>query len=247
MSYNYIQYMKVSRSKLFPIIFLIIIVLVIILYFLNNLYIGNTPITIPFIGPKVIENLDEVKKWTFEDKDPGDLNWYTVKKNGWYSSRITNLSLTPDNKKLSISFYLKMKNTWGEWRNIFHFTTGGDCCGIGQRIPAVWVIPNSYELHIRFSTNANGNDGINTNANLGPNKSYLITLVFDGDNFTYYIDNAKTKNTYSGIKSRSRDTQLYIGDPYYNSNGGVLISGFTVYDSDILDCEVNNRVINKPL
>ena len=241
--------MKVSRSKLFPIILLIIIVLVIILYFLNNLYTENKPTTSFYgsvFGQKVIENLDEVKKRTFEDKDDGV--WHTVRKGGFRSSRITNLNLSNNNPKLSISFYLKITKTYGDWRNVFHFTsTGSDCCSVGSRVPAMWVHGGSTKLYIRFDTRNGGDDGVANVEGVSLNKPVLITIIFNGDNFKYYINSDKKfEKTYNGIRSRVKETEFYIGDPWYNNDGGIKISGFTVYDDEILQCEIDDRVSKMP-
>ena len=42
-------------------------------------------------------------------------------------------------KTYRIEFDINVDSTESPWDNVFHFTTGGNCCGCGQRIPAFFA------------------------------------------------------------------------------------------------------------
>ena len=51
-------------------------------------------------------------------------------------------------------------DTVSEWANIIHVSaTGENCCDYGDRIPGIWLYPDSHRLHVRDGSNSNGNDG----------------------------------------------------------------------------------------
>jgi hypothetical protein len=250
--------MKVSKSsRPFSIILLVVILLVIVLYFLNSLLSGKfslkkTPFVGPFFSENIIENADNIsniKTWTFPASSG---NWYTITING-SEIKFNSLGITPNNPKVSITFYVRLTSIYNNWRNIFHFTNGGDCCGIGQRIPAVWFHGNCTRLHIRFSTNAGGNDGIDTdniipyktvNGRLIPSQDpVFVAIVFSGDNFKYYLNGTKMYDgNFKGIRTRNENTTLYIGDPFYSTDNGVQISEFRVHDCEITPCEASGTI-----
>ena len=43
------------------------------------------------------------------------------------------------------------------YTSILHATTGGDCCGYGQRTPGIWFHSNTNQLFICSPVNGNGN------------------------------------------------------------------------------------------
>ena len=169
----------------------------------------------------------KLNKWYFEPSD----NWYATKQNG-YSIRIRDMGIRPY-KNMSISFLFKIKNVSTKWRNVFHFTnTGTNCCSNGSRIPAMWVFPdNTTQLHIRFSTSSSGNDGIDSGTKMALITPVLITLIFNGNKFKFYMNNTLiSERDYNNITERDDNTLLYIGNPWDHQDGGVLIKNFTVFD-----------------
>lgn len=75
---------------------------------------------------------------------------------------------------MSISFFMQINSGATNWRNIFHFTQDGENWGIkGRRIPAMWIFPdNTTNMHIRFSTDTDQNDGVNS-SDYVPNISFF--------------------------------------------------------------------------
>jgi len=188
-------------------------------------------------------NLPTLKKWTYSLTN----NWHRLKVND-YSMYLRDMNFT-QYENMSISFFIQINNGSGNWRNVFHFTQdGNNCCEKGQRIPALWIYPdNTTKMHIRFSTDNGGNDGLDTpsmpNATLSFFKPYLITLVFNGNNFTFYINKRQVvSKEFNNIYKRNRDTLMYIGDPWHSANDGILINNFTLYDGALSQDDVNNMV-----
>merc|ERR1712072_872337 len=66
---------------------------------------------------------------------------------------VKTISLLP--KQFDISFDFKPTKWIGGWTNILHLTTGANCCGLGQRIPAIF--PLNGKLAIAFAVDRNGN------------------------------------------------------------------------------------------
>jgi len=185
---------------------------------------------------------NRVNQWTF-DQSKG--NWYTVKQNG-FSINMSDIGIVESSKNFSISFLLNLKGTYSDWRTLFHFTDieydsfRPNFRPHNQgRIPAVWIIPNDTALHIRFATDNDMNDGYNT-PSLPLNTPTLITLVFNGDNFKYYVNGNKiVENNYNNIHIRNPNTKLYIGDPWYTNDDNVLIKDFTIYSYSLSGDEIN--------
>ena len=188
---------------------------------------------------KTALSLPKLNKWYFEPSD----NWYATKQNG-YSIRLRDMGIRPY-KNMSISFLFKIKNVAGQWRNVFHFTnTGNNCCSPGDRIPAMWVFPdNTTQLHIRFSTNSGGNDGTDSGTTMALITPVLITLIFNGNNFKFYMNNTLISDrNYNNITERNDNTILYIGNPWDYQDGGLLIKNFTVFDGVLGEHDITSMM-----
>ena len=49
-------------------------------------------------------------------------------------------TITKWEKQFSVSFAFRLNTAPGKaYHNLIHFTLGGNCCGYGQRAPAVWI------------------------------------------------------------------------------------------------------------
>jgi hypothetical protein len=187
-------------------------------------------------------NLPSFTKWTF----PNSKNhWYAVKQSG-FNKYVRDMGFSSNiNKTMSLSFFIQVNSGSSLWRNVFHFTdsTNSDSC----RIPAMWIFPdNTTNFHIRFRTSDDNNNGINTQdftSNISFGNPYLLTLVFKDNQFTFYINNTKVCDKgFNNIAARDNNTLMYIGNPWYASDNGILISNFTVYDGSLTQSDVNSMV-----
>ena len=69
-------------------------------------------------------------------------------------------------------------NSWiQDWGSILHFTNdGGNCCNIGQRIPAVWTKKGAKNtLYISTAIGANGNAPFDVSG-IPTKKWFLLTM-----------------------------------------------------------------------
>jgi hypothetical protein len=229
-------------------LFILAIILVIIILYVSYRYLAcyeNFDELGTLYSSKMNEavNLPVLKKWTY----PVTNSWYKLKVND-YRMHLREMNFT-QYSNMSISFFLQINSGSGNWRNILHFTQdGNNCCERGQRIPALWIYPdNTTNMHIRFSTDSGGNDGIDTtsmsNATISFFKPYLITLVFNNNNFTFYINKRQVVSSeFNNIYKRNRDTLMMIGDPWHSADDGILINNFTVYDGVLSQNDVNMMV-----
>lgn len=142
----------------------------------------------------------------------------------------TNMSSSAN---MSMSFLLTIKTTYSNWRNIIHVTNDNkDCCNLGERVPALWVWPNSTDLHIRCSTTVNGNDGIWQLPGVSLNNPAFITVVWSYNKVIAYINGKSvfTQQFNGPIIEAQSNANFYMADPWYGSDGGVSIKNFTLYN-----------------
>jgi hypothetical protein len=141
---------------------------------------------------------------------------------------------------MSIAFlYDSLKNA-SNWRNIFRFTNNSADQSEGSRIPALFVTRNNNQLHFTLSTSNSTNTQFNS-ATLPLNTPFLITMVFNGNTLSYYINKTLTlTQSYINIIGRNSSTNLIIGDSFYPSDGNILIKDFTLYNGALSQTDVNN-------
>jgi hypothetical protein len=133
-----------------------------------------------------------------------------------------------------LQFDLYTYNSRAGWRNIFHFTKGGNCCGITQRMPAFWLIPNTFKVHCRMSRPGSGNDGCNTPTNLAIQKWHTLTASLSGKTWAIRINGKLQckRATYSRKLGAQTKVQVWSGDPWYASmNGWVRKATYTAWNS----------------
>jgi hypothetical protein len=186
-------------------------------------------------------------KWSFPDSSS---SWFKLPEKGGEKKSYTYADLGFSNTsesydKISISFLINIVSGLDKWRTIFQFSnTGNECCNFEDRVPAMFVHPdNTSRFHIRYSTDQNGNDGIDPTLTIPMGIPSLITLVFNKNNFTFYVNGNKVKSmNYNKIYPRKSDTKIYIGDHFdnYVNDGNVLIKNFTIYDGALTETDVKN-------
>ena len=74
----------------------------------------------------------------------------------------------------SVTFDITVHSAGGGWSNILHFTTGANCCNLGDRIPAIFYNSAGY-IRIDSSVNERGNYKIHYDIDL--NKWYHIEIA----------------------------------------------------------------------
>jgi len=232
-------------------IFLILIIIFILLLF-YVFYYGKSFIEtfVDTANTSAAFNIPTLTKWTFHDSSS---DWFKLPGKGNEKKYMYNdlgFSNTDESfDSISISFLINIVSGLDKWRCIFHFNnTDKDCCNFGDRVPAMFVHPdNTTKFHIKYSTDTTGNDGIDPNILIPMATPTLITLVFNKNNFTFYVNgNSVTSIGYTDIYPRNKDTKIYIGDHFdgYGNDGNVLIKNFTIYDGALTETDVKN-IYNK--
>ena len=75
---------------------------------------------------------------------------------------------------------IKIKMNKDRSGRILQFTTGGNCCDLGQRIPGIYTNKN-YGFHFTFGMNGNGNRHIDYNG-LAADTWYTIVVSQKNEN-----------------------------------------------------------------
>ena len=231
-----------KKSRIYYAVIFLIIILLVMLFFKYNVPVEKFEGTTPNVVDAF--NIPNMNKWKFDNTDTTQKwdKWYPVRQNGFQKS-FKDLGLTTPNSRMSIVFMFHCKAGANQWRNIFHFTnTGNNCCSKGDRIPAMWVYPDgTNRFHIRFSTDSNGNDGSDYTINRPMNTPELVSMVFDDNRYTLYINDVKIHSgTYNNIVKREQNAIFYIGDPWHYSDNNILIKNFTLYNGVLTEQNVKD-------
>ena len=111
---------------------------------------------------------------------------------------VTTMNLLKD---FTLEFDLTLKGIVKRWGSVFHFTTGGNCCAHGQRIPAMWFRPGSKTFIVVDGTQSNGN-AHNNHGSLTIGKKVSIKMKATRNSFDTYIDGKKTGSINRSGKDR---------------------------------------------
>jgi len=235
-----------KKTKSCLLLLLAVVILLLLLHFLVSYFINRKSVAVEkFMNADTASafSVPTLKKWSFDESS----SWYKVKPKGSsYQVPFSSMGFTMPNSVISISFLINIVAGSDRWREVFRFNdnTSNDCCNKGDRIPAFFVWPDgTTKFHIRFSTDTNGNDGIDSPTLIPMATPVLITLVFDTNNFKLYInENLAYSGDFNNVFSRTDKTVLYIGENFdgYGEDGKVLIKNFTVYDGALSETDVTN-------
>ena len=112
-----------------------------------------------------------------------------------------------------ISFTIVITGREANWGSILHFSKGGDCCGFGDRLPAIWLFPAGTKLHVRLGDSTEGNWGLDSD-DLPMNTPVNVRLRAVGSNVTLQVG----EKTFSAQQPTYRPSGLatiWAGDPWY--------------------------------
>jgi hypothetical protein len=126
-------------------------------------------------------------------------------------------------KAYTLTFDITLKGRVGNWGSVFHFTKGGNCCGYGSRIPAMWLRPNSNSFIVVDGTKRNGNAN-NVQGTLAYNKKYSVKMVASANSFDTYLNGKHTGRLSRGGVTREalRGVKMYMTDPWYTAANAVV-------------------------
>ena len=106
---------------------------------------------------------------------------------------------------------------YGDWQNVFHFTTDGNCCNLGQRIPFLGVLSNTFR--IGSAVNDNVNYEIDFNFELGKYYNIIIEQYEDQENIWKYQIKINGELSYSFTNEnpqKFKDVKFYAGDNWHS-------------------------------
>ena len=134
---------------------------------------------------------------------------------------VKTLPLLP--KQFQISFDFKPTKWIGGWTNIFHFTTGANCCAPGSRIPAIF--PLNGKLAISFAIGTNGN-WYKWTPKLTLNRwvHLRLTQKLEGRNYVYriYLNDKLLASSINRKPQDYRNVKVFVADNWYNAQPGFL-------------------------
>ena len=123
----------------------------------------------------------------------------------------------------TLRFVIKPLGIITEYGNIIQFTTGGNCCGNGQRVPCVWFQPGTTQLHVSISkSNSNENQVHSLRENLAWDVDHEIEIKVVGSTSIVSV-NGDIKDTMTmGTCSQLLNVKVYIGDPWHSSANAII-------------------------
>ena len=131
----------------------------------------------------------------------------------------------------SVKFDFNPSRFQGGWTNILHLTTGANCCGYGDRIPAVWfhgshTSATKNRLHICSAVNGKGNYCVDSGATVarGCWTTIEITQLPEGVYYRYTVKVAGTVLR-SVINKQPREfvnVRVMSADAWHNAAQGSI-------------------------
>jgi len=122
----------------------------------------------------------------------------------------------------SVQFDFNPTAAAGGWANLIHFTTGGNCCGYGQRIPGVWFYAGTTRLHIRDGHAGDGNAGCDPEEQLPLNEWTTVRMDMTAGGMEVFY-NGVSKCTQEGRdRSAFNNIQVYAADPWHETAAGSM-------------------------
>jgi hypothetical protein len=153
----------------------------------------------------------------------------------------SNLNI-PSSSNMSVSFTINLQNVNGDYRSIFHVTTGDN----GNRIPAVWITAGAQSLLIINLMSNNDNAAFYTSP-LPLNTNTKVDIIWQGLNVKAYFNGIlNSQSTFtSPLAQTNGNANVYIADPWY-STGGFNIQDLTFYNGQSLTFPVSTNTISAP-
>ena len=125
----------------------------------------------------------------------------------------SNLQMTQD---FILTMDITPRGIVGNWGSIIHFTTGPDCCSLGNRAPGIWFYPNTTNLLINLDDSNNVQTVDPSNKTLTVGKTSNLKIECRGPSVTVTLDGITTKHStaarYSGIIKT-----VFGSDPWYTA------------------------------
>lgn len=178
--------------------------------------------------------------------------WIHPRKNK-FISRFGNYNINTNN--MTVTFWVDIKATNGNWRNIFHVTQSSALeqmtsspAGLPYdnnqdlfRRPAVFIAPNKNTLHICHDTNTSRNNPFDVGL---PSNRCHVGLVWNAQHNPFFVtctcyinDRAVATHTYNDwLAQPDPDALVYMCDRFY-AEGGFTIRDFKMFNKSLSAAE----------
>jgi len=123
------------------------------------------------------------------------------------------------------SFTINPKKVKVGWTELLHMSIdGGNCCGLGQRIPGVFFISQTTKMHICTGCGKQGNSCINTANSLPVDKDTRVLVRVHSGMFTAYFNGQKivSKTCVNPYNPNGKKAVLYLSDKTYNVPNAII-------------------------
>jgi hypothetical protein len=128
-----------------------------------------------------------------------------------------------------MTFTLNIRATVSNWGSIFHFSTGGNCCSWGQRVPALWLSPRSTQLCYVPGAPQDGNWHVYSSTNLPLNTDVEVEISSFKDEAGNNKASVKFSTGYEqiwqnhgGDRPAVNNVIFYRPDPWYTGMDGTI-------------------------
>ncbi|KAJ6242825.1 hypothetical protein M0813_02675 [Anaeramoeba flamelloides] len=129
--------------------------------------------------------------------------------------------IKPQNGEVNyaISMWIRINKTHDKWRSVFHNGLTDD-----HRTPAIWIRPNTTQIHFRHDSNIKKNDGLDlTKSDLNLKTWYHWGVSVSGCQVVHYINGEIVEDGYlEGDPLKPIET-CWLVDPWYNSSKGITV------------------------
>ena len=118
------------------------------------------------------------------------------------------------------------------YRSMLHFTTGGNCCNVGQKIPGIWT--NDWGLQVVMALNGIGNKF--KNLSIQAKKWYGMTIsqrindekIYE---FQVFLDGTLVWNVLNKDAAQFENVSVFSSDPWYPAFDGLMRNVSVCYDT----------------
>uniref|UniRef100_A0A7M5V0H6 Uncharacterized protein n=1 Tax=Clytia hemisphaerica TaxID=252671 RepID=A0A7M5V0H6_9CNID len=145
----------------------------------------------------------------------------------WTIARNTYIGSFNLKKEWSVSFDIKPRGTIAGWTNIIHLTsTGKNCCGKGDRIPAIWFNSRTTKMHVCSQIDNAGNRCFNANP-IPLNKWSAVVIKQDKDNkgkyiYTITVAGKVLKRMENKKPQEYKNVRIFTADNFYREANAEL-------------------------
>jgi hypothetical protein len=143
----------------------------------------------------------------------------------------TNLGEVDMPYNFEISFDITPRGTDSNWANFVHFTQGGNHGTPGDRMPAIWFRPNTYELHICHDEISSVNICFNSRALTQDVTTNLRVVYYERTAEVYFDGGLEGTLTFSNERATGTAT-MYMSDPWYAA-ANADVANFLLADSEL--------------